>query len=595
MWIEKIQEAERYFEPWRKNGQTITDRFRGKNDSMESDQVDYNLHHANAQLYISMVYPKTPKPVTRRKWTKNPAGIQLADVLQSAVQATVDQYDFDEQIESAMIDYYNAAMGMVRCHYVPYYGDVGKERVPVRAQDELDGSTTLVTEDGKKVDPEDVKEDQEGLYIDGKDQREILHEEIQFEFVPWNRFGYDPDALCWDGVEWTYIKHSLSENEVITKFGKKAVKKMNWGTGRANSEGEYVGRRADVYEVFDKVKRQQVFCSESYSVDDGVILVNDDPWGLEGFYPHPAPLMGVVTSDKMIPVPQYQILEPLYQELDEVQARIFNVASAIKIRGGYDPQWSDQFDQILNGDDGAYVPIESWSMFAERPGGADSAVWHWPINDFVAALNTLAGHRNQVRQQIDELTPFFDAARGGGRVDESAAMTKTKTRYSDARINREIKKVNKFVRNLYRVAGEMIAELFSAQTLTNITGKPVDEPQMALLRDEFARSLLVDIEIDQDAFEEDRTKRQELAEFMGAMNSAAGAAMTLQQMGFSSEYARSVFKKAIEAYPDFRDLEESFANEPNALAPPPPPEQPPSAQGGGDGGGGGQPPPGPPA
>lgn len=589
-WLTKIERAEKHFFQWRQNGKEITQRFRGRSSNMGEDKVDFNLHHANAQLYISMVYPKTPKPVTRRRWMGNPRGIPLADTLQAALQFTVNAYDIDEQIEMAMVDYYNAAMGVVRLHYVPYY-DFQKKKIRVFAGD--DGS--FVTEEGKTV--AEPQQDADGFYVFGpKEKGDLAHEEVQFEFVPWDRFGYDPDALTWDDVEWTYIRHSFSEAQVEELFGKAAKNKLEWGESRdEDTDGDkaFIGRRAKVYEVFDKVGREQLFITGGGDSSSVVLERNEDPWSLEGFFPHPQPMMGVVTSDNMTPVPQYQILEPLYQELDETQARIFEFASALKIRGAYNAQFGDEFSKIMNGGNGGFIPVDNWNALTDGNKTADSNIWTFPINDFVAALNTMAGHRNTVRQQIDEITPFFDAARGGGRVDESAAMTKTKTRYSDARINREVKKVNKFCRDLYRLAGEMICELFTPKTLSNITGDQVSDQDMVLLRDDFARALLVDVEIDQDAFEVDQGKRRDLMEFMNALNTALGAAQGFQAMGFSGDYSRSIFKKALQSYPEFRDMEVQFDQEPNALAPPPP--QPADAGPGSGGGEGGQPPAGPPA
>lgn len=562
-WTEKIQKAEKHFQQWRTNGKKITDRFRGRKTMGYTQEIDYNIHHANGQLYIAMVYPRTPLPVTRRKGER---GLDVAEAIEKTLKFVVDQYDFDEVIEPTMLDYYNAGMGQIIVNYVPFL-----KKMPSKVRlVERDG----VFRDEKGNQYEDVEFDARGAFSPSKEER-LIYEEIQFETVPWDRFGWDPDALIWDDVEYAYIKYDFTEHRFEQKFGAAKCSKVSWGARREQAES-YTREHVTVYRVFDKVKRKEIWVCDSYEGDD--VEKSDDPWGLVEFYPFPRPLLGTVTSNNFTPVPQFQIMEPLFQELDEIQARIFNIISAIKVRGAYNKAYEEVLGNLTKSDDDEYVPLDGWAQF-KGEGGLKANLDHWPLGDYIAALTTLTNARNVIRQQIDEMTPFFDAARGGGRTEESAQMTKTKTRYSDARLNREIKLANKFIRNLYRIAGEMIAELFEAKTISEIIGAPFSEMQLSQLRDDINRKILIDIEIDVDAYQQDVDEQRQLTEFLNALTGAMQVAAQANEMGLT--YGNAILEEVVRRYPAFRTIDR-----PNQLAPP---AQSGPVQPGAGGGNGGQP------
>lgn len=586
-WVDKINRAEKQFDTWRKNGEKITNRFRGRVQEGYTDHVEYNMHWANGELFVAMAYPRTPDPVVRRRWPDNISAINLAETLQAAIKFTIDTYDFDSVMEPAMLDFFNAGMGQVRLHYRPYFTNSEREKIRVSVEEtSVNGEIKNVYRDanGNKVKEEEFEVDQDGAFVYGDYQEEVSYEEIDFEFVPWDRFGYDPDPVVWRDVEWAYIIHFMSEAQVKKNFGRRAVSHFGFSARREHDAPgvttQYQGKRTKVYEVFDKVNRKLIFVSPDYDKNDGVIKTIDDPWGLENFYPFPEPLFATVTSNKLVPVPHYQIAEPLYQELDEVQTRIFAILSAIKIRGACNAEYQDSLQHLLRQDDNHLIPIDSWQGFAEN-GGLPYHMNLVDINPLISAINTLTQHRNIVRDQIAEITGYSDLQRGMGKASETATAQRIKTGYANSRMERQVKKVNRFIRDVYRLAGEMIAEHFSAKTLSVVTGKPVTEQHMELIRDDINRAILIDIETDDTAFENDQEARQQVIDFMRTLAELANSVPLLQGVGLDQEFIKQFMGHIMNAFPHSRKFREMLEGQPNVGMPPQPPQQagPPQANG----------------
>lgn len=523
-WLDRIEKAEKKLAPWRKNAKKIVERYRGRDDK-EGSGVQLNIHWSNQQLYLATVYARTPKAevIRRLKGVEDPLAQELSEVMGEAVSFAVDAYDFDEIVEQALVDYGNAGLGQIRIRYKPYFRTVGKERIPVGyTEDIVDDKIVLkfFLDDGSPVAQDKVKSDAQGPFMDGDDIEEVAYEEVCPEFVAWDRFGWDTDARVWPDVSFCYIVHNQTKSEVKRQFGRKYVDKVKWDL-------EGIADMAEVFEVFDKKGRKVFYVARG--VEEAMLDLGD-PFKLEGFFPFPKPLLATTTSDKLIPVPLYMIVQDLYLELDEVQARITSLTKQMKVRGAYDSNKGEKLAEILQGSDGTLIPIEQWSEHMER-GGLKAAVDFIPLSEINATLQTLTAQRESIINKIYEITGFSDIGRGATRASESAAAQKIKNEYLSTRINREVKKVSRFLRDLFRLIAEMQAEKFSAETFTEITGRPVDDGMLSVIRNDLQRAYKIDVQSDSMLIQDEDAEVERRSKSLNAMSSWVQAITPMVQQG----------------------------------------------------------------
>lgn len=387
----------------------------------------------------------------------------------------------------------------MRLRYKPYIQPVKgpngpvMEQIPVFASEDLvDGKLALkfATAEGVVVDTAKVQG--EGPYfIQGEPMEEVAYEEVYCEYVPWDRFGWDVDAPTWNDVKFAYIAYDYTKQEFVSEFGAKYVKDVDFDKEDADHKEMMIGR-VRVFEIFDKQARKVIVVAKGI---DGFLKEQDDPYHLEDFFPFPKPLFGTITSDKLIPVPIFQIVQDLYYELDDVQRRIRKLVKMLKVRGVYNAQYADGLKDILDKDDGYVAPIEQWQEFAEK-GGLQNALDFIPLEQVYGALQTLQNHREGLIQKIYEITGLSDIIRGSTRASESAAAQKIKNEYMSTRINREVKRVSRFIRDVLRLMAEMLAEHFQTKTVQLITGKPVMEEEWQQLRSDVQRAYKIDVQTD---------------------------------------------------------------------------------------------------
>lgn len=602
MWLDRIERAEKKLHPWREESRQIVKRFR---DEAGKKAGRLNLHWSNVQLFLSTVFARTPKPEVSRRFGGTPDILaqQLSEVLEKALSFSVDQYDFDAIVETVLVDYANTGLGMARVRYKPSFSPVAPELVPLGVAEDINGAGEIVLKyydgEGRPVDPEEAPKIQapdgseipaEEVYQrdeNGDEIRETLaYEEVCVEFVPWDNFGWNTDARTWPDVDWTYIKHRMTKHEAKREFGRKA-NEIEYGAQDGENQGLII-EAVDVYEVFDKTSRRVLCVCKGY---DGFLLNKDDPYKLEGFFPHPMPLLGTVTSDKLIPVPLFKITADLYNELDEIQSRIIYLIRAMKVRGFYDATYQEAFQDLLGSEENTMVPISTWAKLAET-GGLKNIVQFMELGEIVAALNTLVSQRESLIQKIYEITGFSDVARGGGRASTSAAQDKIKNEYLSIRINREVKKVSRFVRDIFRLMAEMISEHFGVETLQTITGVPIDQGVFQMLRSDRLRSYKVDVETDSMLVDDESAEVARRAETTNAISTLFQSIAPLVQQGnIPPDAAKALLLWNVSATARGRQVERILQD--MVFLPPAPPPPDPAAGGmvpGEDGDAGGLPP-----
>ncbi len=216
--------------------------------------------------------------------------------------------------------------------------------------------------------PENALEDDEGYYTE---EEEKYYEEVVCEHVHWEDFRRGA-GRAWDEVEWIAFRHLMTKDDLIEEFGARAEKvNMNYESDEYGDDDGDAMKRGVVWEVWDKVDR--VVCWIAPSFNEEALRMDEDPLGLEGFFPIPEPIMSISTTNSLIPVPEYNMYKDQAEELDLITHRINRIIGGMKLRGIFDSS-VPEFDRLFGEDDNAMIPSQNGGI-ALQNGGMDKAIW----------------------------------------------------------------------------------------------------------------------------------------------------------------------------------------------------------------------------
>jgi len=353
----------------------------------------------------------------------------------------------------------------------------------------------------------------------------------------------------------------MTKDEIVEQFGKQKAKLVKMDVevkertdGDGDSGGDHppdVFKRGRVWEIWDKVDRKVMFMAPSHAA--GLLDEQEDPLGLKDFFPTPKPLYSIKT-DSLVPLPEYLEYEQLADELDLISHRIQRIISGMKLRGVYDSSMGE-FDQIFDSDDNGMIPSRDGGA-AMQNGGLDRAVWFMPVDKFGAVLAQLYQDRVILRDTIFEVTGISDIIRGASRASETATAQNIKAKFGGMRLDKRVRAVAVYARDLLNIAAEIMAENFDPETLHAMTGREITPEMTELMQDDFMRRFRVDIETDSTISASEHGDQQEMTRLMAAVGGyIQGVAPLVQQGMFPMEAAKAILLAIVRKFKFGRELE----------------------------------------
>lgn len=460
-WVEAIAAYEREFKKWENRAEKIVKIYRdfdSNADNRNTQAINFNILWSNIQTLLPAVFSRLPKPdVSRRYRDTDPVGRVAALLLERALSFEVDHYpDYGAAMENCVRDRFLGGRGQAWVRYEPH----------------------IVALPGEPEDGLQVTDDADAGVV-GEQIEEIEYECCPVDYVHWKDFGH-VIARTWEEVPAVWRKVYMNRDALIKRFGEKIAYRIpldtkpdaiNNGNFTQNSSQD-AKSQACIYEIWDKENQKAIWFSKTLKQ---IIDERPDPLKLECFFPCPRPLYATLTSDTLIPVPDYKQYQDQAQQLNKLAVRIDGLIKMLVVKGVYDasiPELARLFKEAGNGD---LIPVKSFQNFSEKA-GLKGSIDLFDIAPIVQALNEAYAAMDAVKNEIYELMGISDIVRGSSDPQETYGAQKLKGQFGSMRLRSNQEAVVKFATELLQIKAQIICKHFQPENFLKIASAQQLQP-----------------------------------------------------------------------------------------------------------------------
>jgi hypothetical protein len=525
-WYNCIAQYERTYKEWEGRADKIVKRYRDDSRSRNNPNAKFNILWSNVQTITPAVFARLPRPdVSRRFRDNDPVGRVASMMLERALEYEIEHYgDYNSAMKQCVQDRLLGGRGTAWVRYEPHItGEAG-------------GMGEGAPEDGFQVTEDtDEAETEGGIYRE--DQERIEYECAPVDYVYWRDFGLTT-ARTWEEVTAVWRKVYMERAALVERFGEELGGKIPLDTKPETSKSfnEKMGegsREALIYEIWDKATGQVIWLSKSM----GQILdTRDDPLQLENFWPCPKPMFSTLTTDSLIPVPDFVLYQDQARQLDTLADRIDGFIQALRVRGVYDASEPSLARLFTEGENNALLPVKNYGAFSEK-GGLQGAINLVDIAPIAQALNMSYQAMDQVKGQIYEIMGIADIQRGQTDPNETLGAQIIKSNNASGRLKTMQHEVVNFATALLQIKAQIICQHFTDDTIVKISGamqlSPQDQaliPQaLQLLKDEPAKNFRIEVTTDSMIYQDEQQEKQDRMQFLSAVSSFLSQALPAAQ------------------------------------------------------------------
>ena len=525
-WYNCIAQYERTFKEWEGRADKIVKRYRDESRSRNNPTAKFNILWSNVQTITPAVFARLPRPdVSRRFRDNDPIGRVASMMLERALEYEIEHYgDYASAMKQAVQDRLLGGRGTAWVRYEPHI--VGQAA----------GMGEGAPDDGFQVTEDtDEAETEGGIYRE--DQERIEYECAPVDYVYWRDFGLTV-ARTWEEVTAVWRKVYMERPALVERFGEELGGKIPLDTKPETSKSfnEKMGegsREALIYEIWNKTTGQVIWLSKSM----GKILdTRDDPLQLENFWPCPKPMFSTLTTDSLIPVPDFVLYQDQARQLDTLADRIDGFIQALKVRGVYDAAEPSLARLFTEGENNSLLPVKNYGAFSEK-GGLTGAINLVDIAPIAAGLNMAYQAMEQVKGQIYEIMGIADIQRGQTDPSETLGAQIIKSNNASGRLKTMQHDVVNFATALLQIKAQIICQHFTDDTIVKISGamqlSPQDQaliPQaLQLLKDEPAKNFRIEVTTDSMIYQDEQQEKQDRMEFLSAVSGFLSQALPAAQ------------------------------------------------------------------
>ena len=446
-WIEKIALYDRAFKKWQNRAEAIVKRYRDYDEAEGSkkERADFNILWANIQTLMPATFARVPKPDVSRRWRDNdPVGRVASLLLERALTFEIEHYsDYKSAMKGCVLDRFLGGRGTAWVRYEPHFAAID---APQGAQ---------ITEDADAAEP--IGE-------------QVAYECAPVDYVHWKDFGHVL-SRTWEEVPAVWRKVYQGRRQLVDRFGEEIGNKIHLDTQphmSADSQQKTAGApeqsMACIYEIWDKESGKAIWLSKSLGQ---IIDERDDPLKLECFFPCPRPLFATMTTDSLVPVPDYKLYQDQARALDKLYSKIDGLIDQLMVKGFYDASIPELARLFKEGGNGTLIPVKTWQQFAEKA-GLKGAVDIFDIAPVVGALNEAYAAAERIENSIYQLVGVSDVVRGASDPQETYGAQKLKGQYGNMRLRSKQEEVVEFATALLQIKAEIICGHFQPQSFLRI-------------------------------------------------------------------------------------------------------------------------------
>jgi hypothetical protein len=462
-WLkDEIDTHERIFDKFHRRGRKIIKKYRDVRSPREDAITRYNIFWSNVQTRLPALYARNPKPLVERRYKdRDPIGRTAAEILERSIEYTLEHVnDFFYTMRLAILDYEGPGLAAVWIRYEPHFNE--PELPGAKDEGEPKGEQNLetLTEGTSATNTEE----------DEVQELELKHEETIIDYVSWEDVGWSW-ARTWQEVRLLWKRVFMDRDELRERFTDLTDEEilqipLDWSPKNLTDTNIRITRKkAVVYEVHDKHERKRYWLVKNFPK---ILDERDDDLGLTRFFPVPRPLMANALSDELIPTPNLSFYQDQANEIDELSTRIVAITKALKVAGVRDAS-AEALDRLLSeGVENQLVPVSGWAVHADK-GGLKGSFELLPLAEIAECLGYLREQRKELIEDVYQLTGIADIVRGFSDPNETATAQQMKGDFSILRIQDAQTEVQRFVRDIVRIVGEIVAG-YSIETLKCISG-----------------------------------------------------------------------------------------------------------------------------
>lgn len=468
-WMAEIQAAEKELDKWKRNSRKIVKEYRA--ERIEVSGVDpamerrYNLFASNVNILQTSLMNQTPQPTVNREF-KDPSddvARVAAYILERAISAHNNRNFKTANILKQVVQDMLVPGAGISWH--TYHAEIEHRVMQPDTQ-------TIADEGAEGASPVPQAE---ALEYD-----EVVGEELRDEYVYWEDLLWSP-ARCWDEVRWIARKTYLTRDQLVERFGNKGKRvPLDYSPKRndANSveSKNIVFQQAVVYEIWDKPSEQVIWVSKGM---EDILDQKDDFLELDDFFPCPQPLVSTMSNGQYIPIPDFHYARDQYRELNEINTRLGLLVRACRVAGVYDKAAGQLQSLLSNAAENTLVPVDQWAAFAEKGGIKGSIDWI-PLEQIVATIDQLLKNREDVKNQIYEITGMSDIIRGASKASETLGAQKIKAQFASMRIQERQKNVVQYCSSVFDIQIQLMRKHMDVQEIARLAQVQfmAEEPQL---------------------------------------------------------------------------------------------------------------------
>jgi hypothetical protein len=449
-WQQEITAGEKELEKFKRKSRKIVKMFRAEVAESaiadDTNQRNFNLFPANVNILQTSLINQAPQPTVDREFKD--AQDDLARIACNIMERALASHN------NRNFATFNMMKQVVQDMLVPgvgiswhtYHADIERRTTETTPNDPTSG---LNLDGDEKSGPPD------STVAEALEYDEVVGEQILDEYVYWEDLIWSP-CRCYEELRWIGRKTYLTRDQGVKRFGKK-FKKVNLDykpkRNEANVEpNNMIFQQAVVYEIWDKPSEKVIWFSKGM---DELLDIKDDFLELDDFFPCPTPLTSTVSNGQYIPIPDFHYAKDQYRELNDINTRISLLVKACRLAGVYDKNAPALVALISNAAENQLVPVDQWAAFAEK-GGIKGVIDWLPLDMVVAVIEQLTKNREDVKNQIYEVTGMSDIIRGASKASETLGAQKIKTAYASMRIQDRQKNVAQYASEVFDLQAQLM-------------------------------------------------------------------------------------------------------------------------------------------